>query len=183
MHTRSVAAGLAVAALLALAGPVQAATPTDTRSLQDAVKVGNDSTGIRAHLKKWQQIANANGGQRSTGTSGHEASADYVINKLKATGYYNVSSQPFVATVWNQLAQPTLSASPAPSPAWAVDVDYALMSDSGSGSGANTPIAIIDFAEPTQQASTSSAGCEAADFPASLAARSPSSSAAPATSA
>jgi Zn-dependent M28 family amino/carboxypeptidase len=171
MHkgSRRLAAALAVAAATALAGPAWAATPTDTKPLQDAVKVGNDSSGIRAHLKKWQQIANANGGQRSTGTSGHEASADYVINKLKATGYFNVSSQPFIATVWNQLAPPTLSASPAPPSPWAVDTDYALMSDSGSGTASNAPIAIIDFVEPTQQASTSSAGCEDADFPASLA--------------
>ncbi len=168
---RPLAAACALAATAALAGPAAAATPTDTRALQDAVKVGTDKSGIRAHLKKLQVIADANGGQRSTGTSGHEASADYVIAKLKATGYYNVSSQPFVATVWNQLAAPSLSASPGPSSPWAADVDYALMSGSGSGSVSGAPIAVIDFVEPTQQASTSSAGCEAADFPASLAGR------------
>src|SRR5918998_2424698 len=170
-HPRPVAALLALAATAALTGSASAATPTDTRPLQDAVKVGNDTSGIRAHLKKWQQIATANANNRSTGTSGHEKSADYVISKLNATGYFNVSSQPFIATVWSQLAQPTLSANPAPSPAWAVDTDYALMSDSGSGTASNAPIAIIDFTEPTQQASASDAGCEDADFPTSLAGR------------
>jgi Zn-dependent M28 family amino/carboxypeptidase len=159
---------LAIAAATAYAAPAMAATPTDTTPLQDAVKVGNDTSGIRAHLKKLQQIANANGGQRSTGTPGHEASADYVISKLNATGAYTVSSQPFVATVWNELAAPTLSATPAPSPAWVANTDYATMSDSGSGAFSNVPISVIDFTEPTSQASASDSGCEATDFPASL---------------
>src|SRR4051812_50229155 len=107
-------AALALAITSALASPALGATPTDTKPLQDAVKVGNDTSGIRAHLKKLQQIATANGGQRPTGTSGHEQSADYVISKLKATGYYNVSSQPFVATVFNELASPALSAAGGP---------------------------------------------------------------------
>ena len=173
MHKRSrpIAAALAVAAIASVAGPAHAATPTDTKPLQDAVKVGTDTTGIRAHLKKWQQIANQNDGNRSTGTRGHEQSADYVVSKLNATGYFNVTSQPFVASVWSQLAQPTLSVTPAPSPAWVVDTDFALMSDSGSGAVAGAPISIIDFVEPTQQASTSNAGCEDADFPTSLAGR------------
>ncbi|MDQ5809108.1 MAG: M28 family peptidase, partial [Actinomycetota bacterium] len=169
MGSRHLAAALAVAATAALAGPAQAATPTNTKALQDAVKVGTDTSGIRAHLKKWQKIADANANNRATGTAGHEKSADYVIAKLNATGYFNVSSQPFIATVWNELAPPTLSASPAPSPAWVANTDYALMSDSGAGSASGAPIAIIDFVEPTQQASTSNAGCEDSDFPASLA--------------
>src|SRR3954451_706480 len=96
MRYKHLRAGVALAGALAAVGtgPAVAATPTDTKPLQDAVKVGNDSSGIRQHLKKLQQIANANSGQRSTGTRGHEQSADYVISKLKATGYYNVTSQP-----------------------------------------------------------------------------------------
>ncbi|HEX8086960.1 MAG TPA: M28 family peptidase [Solirubrobacteraceae bacterium] len=164
-------AALAAAAALILASPASAATPTNTKPLQDAVKVGNDTSGIRAHLKKLQQIANANDGNRATGTSGHEASADYVIAKLKATGFYNVSSQPFVAQVWTQLAPPSLSATPAPPSPWTSEVDYALMSESGSGTLSGAPIAVIDFVEPTQQASTSNAGCEDSDFPASLTGR------------
>ena len=171
MRTRNhrVGAVFALALATGLAGNASAATPTDTKPLQDAVKVGNNTSGIRAHLKKLQDIANANNGQRSTGTRGHEQSADYVISKLQATGYYNVSSQPFVATVWNELAAPTLSASPAPPSPWAANTDFATMSGSGSGAVSGAPIAVIDFAEPTTVASASSAGCEAADFPASLA--------------
>ena len=171
MGLRPLSAALAIALTAALAGPASAATPTDTKPLQDAVKVGNDTSGIRAHLKKLQQIASANNNQRSTGTRGHEQSADYVISKLNATGYFNVRSQLFVAAVWSEVAPPTLSASPAPSPGWIANTDYATMSDSGTGSGSGVPISIIDFVEPTRQASTSNAGCEDADFPTSLAGR------------
>src|SRR3712207_5321711 len=101
-HTRRTHRALPLAALaaaVALAAPAaQAATPTNTKPLQDAVNVGNNSSGIRAHLKKFQDIANANNGNRATATSGHERSADYVASKLNATGYYTVTSQPFTAT-------------------------------------------------------------------------------------
>src|SRR5688500_17522304 len=136
---RSLVAALALAATTALAAPAGAATPTDTRPLQDAVKVGNDTSGIRAHLKKLQQIANANGGNRATGTPGHEASADYVIAKLNATGSYNVRSQPFVATVWNETGTPTPSAFPAPPSPWVANTDYATISGSGAASFAGGP--------------------------------------------
>src|ERR1044072_4871523 len=62
-------------------------------------------------------MASANGDTRSTGSPGHEQSADYVIAKLTATGYYNVSSQPFTTTVFTELAPPTLAATPSPPPA------------------------------------------------------------------
>ena len=74
-----------------------------------------------------------------------------------------------MATVWEELAAPTLSADPAPPSPWVANTDYATMSGSGSGTISGAPIAVIDFAEPTSQASTSSAGCEDSDFPASLA--------------
>ena len=163
---RPLGAVLAVGAAAALAAPASAAPPTDTQALQDAVQVGNGSSGIRAHLRQFQVIADQNGGTRSTGTPGHAASLAYVKQQLESTGYYNVSTQPFTARVFNELAPPTLSATPAPSPAWAVDQDFEYMEFSGNGSVTNAPIAVIDFTEPTTTASASSAGCEASDFPA-----------------
>lgn len=161
------AAVLAVAAAAGLgAGPASAAPRTDTKALQDAVKVGNGKSGILRHAKVLQQIADANNGNRATGTSGHEASADYVIEQLQASGYYNVRSQSFIAPVFTELAPPSLSATPAASPAWAEGTDYANMEFSGTGSVTNAPTAIIDFTEPTTQASASDAGCEDTDFPA-----------------
>jgi Zn-dependent M28 family amino/carboxypeptidase len=168
-RSRIATAALTAAVVLGGASQAHAATTPDSQTLQDAVTVGGDDAGIKQHLKQLQTIATANGGTRSTGSPGHEASAQYVENKLKATGYYDVTSQPFVADVYTQLAPPTLSANPAPSPAWAEGQDYSSMEFSGSGAFANAPIAVIDYAAPTTKASTSTSGCEDADFPASLA--------------
>jgi Zn-dependent M28 family amino/carboxypeptidase len=89
-----------------------------------------------------------------------------VKSQLEATGYYNISTQPFIASVFTALAPPTLSATPAPAPAWVADQDFEYMEFSGNGAVTNAPVAVIDFTEPTSTASASSSGCEASDFPA-----------------
>ncbi len=58
--------------------------------LRQAVSV----EGLMAHERRLQDIANANGGTRYVGTSGYAASADYVVNQLRAAGY-NVTVQSF----------------------------------------------------------------------------------------
>jgi Zn-dependent M28 family amino/carboxypeptidase len=162
----------AVASVAALAGPASAATPTDTTALQNAVKVGDDKSGIRSHLKQLQLIADrpGNNGTRATATQGHEDSVAYVKKQLATAGsYWRVSEQPFSTSVFEELASPTLSSIPAASPAWVANTDYATMDASGSGVVSGAPVVSIDFAEPTTTASTSTAGCETADFPSSLA--------------
>ena len=67
--------------------------------------------------------------------------------------------------MFTELADPELTATPPANPAWVVNQDFFTMEFSGSGSFTG-PIAIIDFTEPTAQASASSSGCEDADFPA-----------------
>src|SRR5262245_53734443 len=164
---RPVAAALSVALAAVLAGSASAAPPTDSQALQDAVQVGNDNSGIRRHLRELQRIADRPGanGTRATGTQGHVDSVAYVRQQLEATGYYNVSTQPFTATVFTQLAPSTLSTTPSPPGGWIENTNFATMEFSGSGSVTNAALVSIDFAEPTNTASTSSAGCEASDFP------------------
>ncbi len=43
--------------------------------------------GIREHQAAFQAIANANGGNRAAGTSGYDASVEYVVERLEAAGY------------------------------------------------------------------------------------------------
>src|SRR5687768_11401634 len=64
-------------------GTVQAAVTVDTKPLRDAVTV----TGVMDHLEAFQDIADANGGNRQAGTSGHDASVDYVEGLLDDAGY------------------------------------------------------------------------------------------------
>jgi Zn-dependent M28 family amino/carboxypeptidase len=160
---------LAIVAAGALAAPATAAPPVDTQALQDAVKVGNGSSGIRKHLKALQQIADRPGanGTRATGTQGHEDSVTYVKQQLEATKYFNVSTQEFTAKVFHQLAPSTLASTPSPSGGWVEGTNFATMEFSANGAVSNAPIVSIDFTEPTTTASASSAGCEASDFPAS----------------
>src|SRR5690242_21365645 len=120
---------LAIVAAGALAVPASAAPPVDTQPLQDAVKVGNGSSGIRKHLKALQRIADRPGanGTRATGTQGHEDSVAYVKQQLDATGYFNVTTQPFTATVFSQLAPSTLSTTPSPTGGWIENTNFATM--------------------------------------------------------
>ena len=168
---RPLAAVTIVAGAL-VAVPAHAATPTDTTALQKAVSVGADTTGIRRHLRQLQLIADraGNNGTRATATQGHEDSVKYVEQQLATAGdYWHVYEQPFTAAIFEELALPTLTSVPSPSPAFTANTDFATMDASGSGAVNGASLVSIDFAQPTSTASTSSAGCEAADFPATLA--------------
>src|SRR5512134_168542 len=50
--------------------------------------------GVREHQASFQAIANANGGVRTSGTPGYDASADYVVERMTAAGY-DVTTQDF----------------------------------------------------------------------------------------
>jgi Zn-dependent M28 family amino/carboxypeptidase len=161
------AAVLAAAVVIGLcAQSASAATQTDTTALQNAVTVGDKNAGIKEHLWALQQIADDNNGTRYTGSQGHVDSASYVMSQLDPD-YFDVYTDPFTAIVFQDLADPTLSYDPAsPDEPFKLGEDFNTMEFSGSGNLTNAPIAVIDYVDPTTQASTSSAGCEDADFPA-----------------
>ena len=53
-----------------------------------------DVEGVREHQAEFQAIADANGGTRTSGTSGYDESAAYVAERMEAAGY-DVTIQPF----------------------------------------------------------------------------------------
>ena len=69
--------------------------------------------GVRAHQAALQAIATANGGNRAAGTSGYDASVDYVVKKLTAAGW-DVSIDLFDFTVAQPVQQhtPTVATHP-----------------------------------------------------------------------
>lgn len=88
MRSRTAAATAAAAtAALALttlaSGPAQANNPNNSKKMTQAVTVEN----VHAHLQALQDIADANDGNRGAGTSGYEASAQYVEKTLHDAGY------------------------------------------------------------------------------------------------
>ena len=69
---------VAVSALV-VAQAVPSATPIDSAALRGAVTVA----GILEHEQALQAIADANDGTRAAGTSGYDASLDYVRSQLE----------------------------------------------------------------------------------------------------
>ncbi|RZT97943.1 M28 family metallopeptidase [Rivibacter subsaxonicus] len=109
--------------------------------------------GVRAHQAALQTVANGNGGNRAAGTTGYDASVDYIVGKMSAAGYV-VSLNPF-AFVYNP---PSVLQQTAP-----VAATYATGTFTGSGFGSVTAsVTPVDINLVPPRASTS--GCEATDF-------------------
>ena len=173
---RPLAAAVAVAAAAGMAGSAQAANGVDTTALQKAVEVGNkaSNTGIRRHLQAAAADRRPAGQQRQPRhrDAGPRDSVTYVEQQLSHDGGYWKVYRAAVLGVGLRRARSADAdvRTPRPRRAWVANTDFATMDASGSGAvPAGTPIAVIDFTAPTTTASASSAGCEAADFPASLA--------------
>lgn len=156
---------LALAALVAALVAVPAATTavgTDTSRLRDAVTV----SGIKAHEKAFQKIANQNKVDgvptRASGTPGYDASVDYVVGKLEGAGY-DVTVQPFTFEFFEQTAPPVLEQT-APNPTtYAEGTDFFTMEYSGSGD-VTAPVQGVDLTLPPSSTPGSTSGCEASDF-------------------
>jgi hypothetical protein len=81
----SLAAAVIVAASLTVA-PIAGSADAPPGQAAKLVKAGTLS-GLKSHEQALQAIATANGGTRSAGTPGFDASVDYVVSKLEAAGY------------------------------------------------------------------------------------------------
>jgi Zn-dependent M28 family amino/carboxypeptidase len=96
MVRKSLAVLTAIVAVAALGGcgrelrpqegqPATAATPATDFAATLQKRVTADA--MMVHLKKLQEIADAHGGNRALGTSGYDASVDYVANTLRDKGF------------------------------------------------------------------------------------------------
>ncbi|SFB01518.1 Zn-dependent amino-or carboxypeptidase, M28 family [Amycolatopsis marina] len=119
--------------------------PALAKKLVKKVKVGN----INRHLIAMQRISDSSGGNRASGTSGYDRSAEYVAGKLAAAGY-EVTRQEFPFTYSETLAESLTVGG--------TDVPIILMSYSPSTpeDGITAPLAVI---EPDE-----TPGCDVADF-------------------
>lgn len=86
--TDLILASLPLTATSTLAAPIE-----PSQALREAVTVD----GIRVHLNKLQEIANANQATRVASSPGYQASADYMTAMMSAAGY-QVTRQPFTFT-------------------------------------------------------------------------------------
>ena len=138
------------------AAPAALAAPGDSQKLREAVSLKQ----IRRHQQEFQSIANANGGTRASGTPGYDRSVDYVVRKLRGSGY-SPTLFPFDFAFFRELT-PAVLAQTAPTP-----TTYQTGTFTYSGSGNVTaPVTPVDVVVPigTNPDNTSTSGCEAADF-------------------
>ncbi|MEU4223650.1 M28 family metallopeptidase [Nonomuraea sp. NPDC026600] len=158
---------LAVVAALTLAPVAAHADPVPSeRELIDSVPIPV----VKQHLRALQAIADANNGTRAAGTGGHDASRDYVAARLKQAGY-KVTIQSFEFPYYEEKStalMEQLSPEPelyAPTPPDGSSLgDFATMSYSGAGDVTATLQNVDLVLPPGPTPSTSTSGCEAADF-------------------
>ncbi|MCF6472339.1 M28 family peptidase [Nonomuraea sp. MG754425] len=169
---RNGAVGAITAAALVLT-PVTLATPAHAHSgghggAADSVrKLVKAVTGknVKKHLRALQSIADANGGTRVSGTSGFDASRDYVAGKLRRAGY-DVTIQPFEFTFDGYVTPPLLKRTSGEQKTYTYGFfgDFVALQDSpaGAASGRIRPVDLV--LPPGAEANSSTSGCEASDF-------------------
>jgi Zn-dependent M28 family amino/carboxypeptidase len=154
-----------VALVLAVgASPASADPITESQGFRKGVTVA----GIREHQQALQQIADANGGNRAAGTSGYDASVEYIADKAEAAGY-DVSLDEFTyVESFSEGSTPVLQET-APEPQTfvagtrpAFDGDFVSFTGSGD---VTAPVQGVDLVLPPGAApNTSTSGCEDEDF-------------------
>jgi len=116
--------------------------------------------GVLEHQAALQAIADANGGDRFSGTAGFNESVDYVVAAMTAAGY-NVTVEPFVHEVFHQAGPSTLEQISPLAAGYVEGSDYALLDHTASGD-VTAAVTAVDLQLGLGNLSTS--GCEAADF-------------------
>jgi Zn-dependent M28 family amino/carboxypeptidase len=132
------------------ATPAQPAPPpTPDAGLPDRLVAEVTGDGAFRHLEELQRIADANGGTRSLGTPGYDASVEYVAGVLREAGY-QVETPSFTIRDFSVQAE-QLSVAGAAVPTTALG-----FSPSTPPGGLTAPLAVV--------AQDDTSGCEPADF-------------------
>jgi Zn-dependent M28 family amino/carboxypeptidase len=141
-----------------LLSPTQASAVdhVDTEKLRNAVTVN----GILQHERVFQRIANENGGTRASGLPGYDASADYVVKKLREAGY-KVKRQSFTFPFFRDVVDPILEQR---TPT-ARTIETATFTYSGSGDVTGPVVPIGGIVIPPTPEPSSASGCDPNDFP------------------
>ncbi len=170
MHGQTVTKRASIVVIVALTLAALGATPAsadpinESRGFRKAVTV----EGIREHQLAFQQIADANGGTRSAGTPGYDASVAYVVDKATAAGYdvtldeftYVESFSEGSAPALQETAPEPQTFTPGSRPAF--DGDFVSFTGNGD---VTAPVQGVDLMLPPGPAPNSStSGCEVEDF-------------------
>jgi Zn-dependent M28 family amino/carboxypeptidase len=116
--------------------------------------------GVREHQRAFQDIADANGGNRFSGLPGHDASVAYVVERLEAAGYDPVV-QPFDYLAFDELGPSALQQVAPNAVTYVQGVDFGVVTQSDPGD-VTAAVTAVDL--QLGLGNTSTSGCEAADF-------------------
>ena len=128
----------------------------ESAKLRAAVTLHN----VFDHLEGLQDAADANGGNRASGTPGYEASGQYIEDQLRRAGYKPVR-QDFSYDQFVVASESLEQTAPTPT-VYTAGTDFTTMTYSGSGdvTAAVAPVDLILTGDRTVNTS----GCEAEDF-------------------
>ncbi|GAA1604229.1 aminopeptidase PaaP [Kribbella sancticallisti] len=154
---------LAAALVLVAAQPAPASARSIDEIYAKLLVKQVDGKNVQKHLNAFQAIADANGGNRSVGTSGYDASRDYVAAKLRKAGY-RVTLQPinFVES-WVENSPPVLSLVAPIAKTYVPNQDVFTFPPSPSAD-VTALVQAVDLTLPPTPAPSSTSGCEASDF-------------------
>jgi len=151
--------GLVVAAL----APPALAAPNNNNARKLTAAVTPD--GILKHLAAFQEIADANGGDRAAGLPGYDASVDYVVETLQSAGY-NPVVQEFPFQFFDENSE-LIRVSPLPT-TFVNGQDFLRNAfDSGSPEGTATGTLVpvdVNIPAGALPPNSNSSGCEPGDF-------------------
>jgi Zn-dependent M28 family amino/carboxypeptidase len=149
----------ALALVCAATNAAISADRLDSRELRKHVKLDR----LKAHLTYFQTVASANQNNRAAATTGHGASAAYVMETLKSRGYI-VTTQPFEFKVFSQLSPASFARTAPTAQTYVEDTDFTVLEYSGAGSGTAPVQAAAGLVIPPTDDPSSTSGCDAADF-------------------
>ena len=147
------------AATTMAATTANAAVPTDTSALRDAVT----ADAIMGHLDDLQAIADANAGSRASGTPGFDQSIEFLEEQLTNAGY-EVTRQDFTFNSFRELSEPVFEQVSPDQVTYTPGEDFFTAEYSGSGDVTASLEAVDLVLPPGATASTSNSGCEPEDF-------------------
>jgi Zn-dependent M28 family amino/carboxypeptidase len=162
----------AVAGVAALLGTLSAPVPSgasargpaacESRTNNTAAKLLECVTleGVREHQAALQAIADANGGNRFSGLPGHDASVDYVVERLEAAGY-DPTVQPFDYLAFAVVGPSALQQTAPNAITYVEGVDFGVIDQSDAGD-VTAPVTAVDL--QLGPGNTSTSGCEPEDF-------------------
>jgi len=116
--------------------------------------------GVLEHERALQDIADAHGGTRASGTPGYDASVDYVEKRLKKAGYV-VTRQPLTFNAFSELGPSELQQVAPEEADYTYGEDFGATDQSEPGD-VTAPVTPVDL--QLGLGNTSTSGCEPEDF-------------------